>query len=105
MKKSEMPKFLVYTDYRKEMKCDFAMLNAKNLFEAMKEATAYLTDEIYLVKIFQRTTDNKYEAILTNRHQGWNDNENGRESEFVVAFDYKLYESRFALKGYIDYIC
>ena len=54
MKKSETKKYIAVIDPKAESGFRYKMLNAKNLLDAMSEAKALKTYDVYLVNIFKK---------------------------------------------------
>lgn len=105
MKKAETKKFIAVIDPMAIAKANFEFkeLNAKNLIEAMNEAKNLMSENVYLVNIFEKQAGGDkekvfYNKVLTNRGNGWHTNEEG-ESEATIAFYYKWHDASWALNS------
>lgn len=104
MKKSETKKFIAVIDPRVVIDSGFIYkaLAAKNLLEAMNEASKYTSDDIYLISIFEKLPGGdkekvQYSRALTNRGSGWRTNEEANEREEVLSFYYKYHDGASAI--------
>lgn len=81
-------KLLAVIDKKASAGFEFVELNAKEIVTAMAEADTLMNETVYLIKIVKKVgkiekVDNlkteKYEAVITNRGNGWhvNDYEHG----------------------------
>lgn len=102
MKKSETKKYIAVIDPKASVSSVFLYkaLNAKNLIEAMNEASKYMTDDIYLINIFEKQSGGDkekvfYSKVLTNRGNGWytNNEFHASEREETIAFYYKWHDA------------
>lgn len=77
-------KLLAVIDKKASAGFDYVELNAKDILAAMSEADTLMNETIYLIKILKKVgkiekVDNmkteKYEAVITNRGNGWHIND------------------------------
>lgn len=95
-----MKKYTLYIDYKKTYSFHYETLEAKTLEEAIKEADKKMSNEIYLMRVMEKTGNiernsgrkcTKYKAIICNRGNGWhiNDKEHGENYHAVEHIEYK----------------
>lgn len=95
-----MVKYVLVVDFRANTNTRFYQfcMDASTIIEAMKEAEMYLSENVYLVKIAERTgrkfkvhkgTKTFFKEILVNRGSGWHacDDWHGESSSTWEFFD------------------
>ena len=100
MKKSETTKYIAVIDPKAgiEVGLEYKALSAKNLLEAMSEATKLMNDSVYLIDLYEKMPGGDkekvfYKPVLRNRGYGWNDAERDSNILDTLAFYYKYYNA------------
>lgn len=98
----EAPKYMVVIDWKALCREPFhyELLKAETVYEAMNEAESFMDETVYLIKLLEKTdrideeegAENSlgiiYNAVLTNRHNGWHVNDYAHsERKFEAAYN------------------
>lgn len=77
-------KLVAVIDKKASRGFDYVELNAKDILSAMSEADSLMNEDVYLIKIVKKIgkiekvenlKTEKYEAVITNRGNGWHVND------------------------------
>ena len=99
MKKSETKKFIAVIDPKvaRSHAFEYVALNAKNLVEAMSEASNLMDNSVYLIDLYEKMPGGDkekvfYKPVLRNRGYGWNTEAQDSNILNTLCFWYKWHD-------------